>query len=219
MKQKAGYKAFLVFTVILFTLLLMEWMGFFEGVNEWMNSVLPLGGRITSLLTDTASSTFTALYILLFVLWDFKDSKKLSIFTLELTVGIVVSMVIVGLLKILIGVPRPGAVPVHWGLLESIKNADYFAFPSGHTARAAVLAYFLSRRWKRLWPLWWGWAAAIALTRLLLHVHWFSDVLFAFMLGPWAGMAVELTESWWLPIYQGIIRRLKLGVFDVEQLP
>jgi undecaprenyl-diphosphatase len=125
-------------------------------------------------------------------------------------------MAIVGLLKVLIGVPRPGEAQVHWSLFESIKNADYFAFPSGHTARAAVLAYFLSRRWKRFWPLWWGWAAAIALSRLLLHVHWFSDVVFALMLGPWVGMLLVLTEERWLPYYRALITALKLGVLDVE---
>ena len=212
-------RGFLTLTLVLLVVLILQVVGAFNGINERVNSALPSGGSLTSTFTDTASFALTAVYIILFFLWDFKERGRLSRFTLELTAGIAVSMVIVVLLKVLTGVPRPGEPQVHWSLLESIKNADYFAFPSGHTTRAAVLAYFLGRRWKKIWPLWWGWAVSIAFSRLLLHVHWFSDVLFAFMLGPWAGMAVELTEGWWLPIYQRIVRRLKLGVFDVERLP
>ncbi len=209
-------RGFVTLTLVLLVVLILQIVGAFNGINERVNSALPSGGSLASTFTDTASFALTALYLILFFLWDFKERGRLSRFTLELTAGIAVSMVIVALLKVLTGVPRPEEPQVHWSLLEAIKNADYFAFPSGHTARAAVLAYFLSRRWKKFWPLWWGWAVSIAFSRLLLHVHWFSDVLFASMLGPWAGMVVELTEDWWLPIYQRIVRRLKLGVLDVE---
>ncbi|WP_237268573.1 phosphatase PAP2 family protein [Thermococcus celer] len=178
--------------------------------------VLPSGGSFVHLLTDTASFVAVALYVLAFLLWDVVKGGKLSRPTLELILSLIVAMLVVGLLKVLTGVPRPGEAGVHWGLLESLKNADYFAFPSGHTTRAAVLAYFLSRRWRRLWPLWWGWAIGIAFSRLLLHVHWFSDVLFGLLLGPWVFMLVEYTESAWLPWYRAVIKKLRLGVLDVE---
>ncbi|WP_297503684.1 phosphatase PAP2 family protein [Thermococcus sp.] len=216
MNKEVGYKTLVILTGILALLFALQITGAFKGMDNSINSTLSGGGSFVSLLTDTASFALTALYILLFLLWDFKDRGRLSRFTLELTAGIAVSMVIVGLLKVFVGAPRPGEAQVHWGLIESIKNADYFSFPSGHTTRAFVLAYFLSRRWKKLWPLWWGWAVSIALTRLLLHVHWFSDVLFAAFLGPWVGLLVELTEEWWLPYYRAIVNALKLGVFDVE---
>ncbi len=219
MGEKAGQRAvlgFAVATVVLLVLLSMEWIGLFRGVNGWLNSALPVGGPFMNSLTDTASFALTVLYLILFVLWDFKDMGRLSRFTLELTAGIAVSMVIVGLLKVLTGVPRPGEASVHWSLFKSIKNADYFAFPSGHATRAAVLAYFLSRRWKKLWPFWWGWAVVIAISRLLLHVHWFSDVVFALLLGVWAGILVVLTEDRWIPYYRAVITALKLEVFDVE---
>ncbi|WP_297073817.1 phosphatase PAP2 family protein [Thermococcus sp.] len=203
-------------TLALLVILILQIAGAFNGINEWVNSALPSGGSLTSTFTDTASFALTALYLILFVLWDFKDRGRLSRFTLELTAGIAVSMVIVGLLKVLIGVPRPGEGQVHWSLIESIKNLDYFAFPSGHTARAFVLAYFLAKRWKKFWPLWWGWALGIGLSRLLLHVHWFSDVLFSAFLGPWVALLVELTEDWWLPYYRAVVNALKLGVLDIE---
>ncbi|ASJ07246.1 phosphatase PAP2 family protein [Thermococcus pacificus] len=216
MAKSEHKRGFLALTLALFALLTLQITGAFSGVNEWVNSVLPSGGPLTSAFTDTASFALTAVYILLFLLWDFKERGRLSRFTLELTAGIAVSMVIVGLLKVLTSVPRPGEAQVHWSLFEAIKNADYFAFPSGHTTRAAVLAYFLSRRWKRLWPLWWGWALGVGLSRLFLHAHWFSDVLFSAFLGPWVALLVEMTEEWWLPYYRAVVNALKLGVLNVE---
>jgi len=216
MNKGAGYGTLVVLTGVLALLLTLQITGAFSGIDNAINSTLPRGGSFIGLLTDTASFTLTVIYLTLFALWDFKEAGKLRTFTLELTASIVVSMVIVGLLKVLVGGPRPGEAHVNWGLLESIKNADYFSFPSGHTARASLFAYFLTKRWGRLWPLWWGWAVVVGLTRLLLHVHWFSDVLFAAFLGPWVGLLIELTAEWWLPYYRAIVNALKLGVLDVE---
>nr|WP_240922737.1 phosphatase PAP2 family protein [Thermococcus sp. Bubb.Bath] len=174
---------------------------------------------MVNLLTDTASLTASLLYILFFFAWDFKKRGRMSRFTLDLSLGFVLSMVLVAILKVSFATPRPGEVSVSWTLLERVKNLDYFSFPSGHTAKASIFAYFLSRRWKKLWPLWGGWAVSIALSRLLLHVHWFGDVLFSLLLGSWVGMLVVLTEDWWLPYYRAIVNALKLGVFDVEWSP
>ncbi|ASJ00502.1 phosphatase PAP2 family protein [Thermococcus gorgonarius] len=216
MAKSEHKRGFLALTLALFALLALQIAGAFNGINEWMNSILPPGGPLTSAFTETASFALTAVYIILFLLRDVKDRGKLSRFPLELTAGIAVSMVIVALLKVLIGVPRPGEARVHWSFFEAIKNVGYFAFPSGHTTRASVLAYFLAKRWKRLWPLWWAWALGIGLSRLFLHVHWFSDVLFALFLAPWTGLFVELTENRWLPLYGAFVRKLKLEVLDVE---
>lgn len=210
-------KRFLEITVLLMILLLLQILGAFDGINRQIEMFFPSGDFFVGILTETASSTAVAIYLFVFFVHDILEIRKLSRFSINLAVGLAVSMLIVGALKVLFAQPRPGEAQVHWSLLESLKNVDYFAFPSGHTARAAVFAYFLSRRWKKLWPLWWGWALAIATSRLLFHVHWFGDVIFSLVLGPWAGMLVELTESRWLTYYRLIVGKLKLGVLDVEQ--
>lgn len=76
-------------------------------------------------------------------------------------------------LKILVHAPRP--TPSYPG----------YAFPSGHSTRAAVLAAWASGRTgsraARLAA--WAWAAAVAASRLLLHAHWLCDVAAGLLLG------------------------------------
>lgn len=89
--------------------------------------------------------------------------------------------------------PAPGAIP---GVHETS-----FSFPSGHSV--AVTAVFfavlgvlaISRR------TWWPWLPALALSafvadsRLLLGVHWFSDVAIGMLLGVGWGVAVAVVIS------------------------
>ncbi|WP_456368156.1 phosphatase PAP2 family protein [Thermococcus sp.] len=206
---------FLILTAVLVLLLILQIWGFFSGLNRAVDKALPPGGPVVSLLTATASG-ITVLYLLLLFLLDVEREGRLSRLTLELTAALIISMAIVAVLKVLTNFPRPGEVETSWGIVERIGHLGYFSFPSGHTTRASVFAYFLSKRWKRLWPIWWGWAVAIALSRLLLHVHWFSDVLFGLLLGPWTGLLVELSENRWLPLYRTVVRKLGAGVLDVE---
>jgi undecaprenyl-diphosphatase len=77
------------------------------------------------------------------------------------------------------------------------------AFPSGHTAQAAVFALCLWLVLRRLRP---GWrhpggvvlgsaVALVAVSRLYLQVHWPSDVLGAILVAwVWAGAARALTD-------------------------
>jgi len=88
--------------------------------------------------------------------------------------------------------PAPGAIP---GVHETS-----FSYPSGHSvgvtsvlfATAGVLA--LTRRW------WWPWLAALVGslfvidTRLVLGVHWFSDVAFGLVLGVAWGVVVAVVS-------------------------
>lgn len=101
--------------------------------------------------------------------------------------------------------PAPGAVP---GVHETS-----FSYPSGHSvAVTAVLiaiagtAAYIYHRW---WPLIPGVIASMYVvdTRLVLGVHWFSDVTFGLLLGTTWGLAVAWSGqrlSWqhltaWIP--------------------
>ncbi len=71
-----------------------------------------------------------------------------------------------------------------------LASALTFSFPSGHTsastAVAVVIAYVVTRegvagRW--VWPLAIGFALAVGVSRIVLDMHWASDVLGGWMIG------------------------------------
>ncbi|GAA3192265.1 phosphatase PAP2 family protein [Actinocorallia longicatena] len=73
-----------------------------------------------------------------------------------------------------------------------------WAFPSGHTASATVVAVLLAAaftRWeiRALIALW---AAGVGLTRIYLGVHWSTDVIGGWSFGLlWAGAALRLRQA------------------------
>lgn len=70
------------------------------------------------------------------------------------------------------------------------------SFPSGHTAASFAAVFALKASGSALWKPALGLAAAIALSRLYLYVHWPSDVLGGALLGAAAGwMGAKLAEA------------------------
>ncbi len=97
--------------------------------------------------------------------------------------GISIMAVIVMALKFSIRRQRPAG---EWGLLY--RSTDPHSFPSGHAARAFLLA---TLGW-HLGPAWLGvllliWAPLVALARVAMGVHYLSDVLAGALLGVLGG--------------------------------
>ena len=97
------------------------------------------------------------------------------------TVALVAANVSVEGLKWIVNRPRPGG---------EHKRSDA-AFPSGHAASAASLAWVLTRRWRRVAIPLWALAAVVAFSRVYLDRHWLSDVVFGFALGLAVAWAVS----------------------------
>jgi undecaprenyl-diphosphatase len=119
----------------------------------------------------------------LLVLWLFFNSfwKEWAI---EVVGSIGVLAVLVLLLKRMVRRPRPTGA---WGMIY--RRTDPHSFPSGHAARAfmiAVLATGLGPGW--LAPMLWIWAPLVALARVAMGVHYLSDVLGGLILGLLAGL-------------------------------
>jgi len=191
-------------TAILVLLLILQVTGMLRGLNESVDAFLPSPNPgLLAILTAFGSDLFLVPFAVLVVYLDLRNKKRLSTETLIFLVSAVVGLILVGILKVAINEPRP-------------RNNGGFSFPSGHAFRGAIVAVYASNRWRKSIPIAVAFALAVAMTRLLLHVHWFGDVLFSLVLAPWVYTLVKATQDSWIPLYRKIILKLGLGVLDVE---
>lgn len=82
---------------------------------------------------------------------------------------------------------RPKEGP--WGLRALVIPGDAFSFPSGHTSSAFLAAGLLSSHEPWLAPALFVWASLVALSRVVLGVHFPSDVLAGAALGLGSALA------------------------------
>ncbi len=111
------------------------------------------------------------------------DWRRNSALLLVAVVGLAV--LVLGI-KFLIRRRRPEG---DWGAIY--RNTDPHSFPSGHAARAFLLATMALA----LGPTWFGvlllvWAPLVCLARVSMGVHYMSDVVAGMLLGILAGLAM-----------------------------
>jgi len=104
---------------------------------------------------------------------------------IALGIGVLVTIVIVMTLKFTIRRRRPEG---EWGVMY--RSTDPHSFPSGHAARAALLAAMAVG----LGPTWFAvilviWAPLVILARVAMGVHFLSDVLAGTLIGAAIGTA------------------------------
>lgn len=102
-----------------------------------------------------------------------------------LIIAILVTAVIVMTIKFSVRRRRPEG---EWGGIY--RSTDPHSFPSGHAARAALIAVMLMG----MGPAWLGlamaiWALSVVLARVAMGVHYLSDVLVGAVLGVFMGLA------------------------------
>ena len=114
--------------------------------------------------------------------------------------AVAVSGIIVDLLKVIIGRPRPkllfsaGSYEFSWiGL-----SADHWSFPSGHAATAAALATALWCLWPQPVLFYVVGAALVAISRVVMGAHYLSDVVMGAFVGMLAtrALAAGFTRGW-----------------------
>jgi undecaprenyl-diphosphatase len=109
--------------------------------------------------------------------------KRLS---LILIIAILITALVVFAVKLIVRRKRPEG---EWG--KFYRQTDPHSFPSGHAARAVMLAVvFLGLGPSELGLLLLVWAFLVGLARVGMGVHYLSDVLAGMILGLLIGIAV-----------------------------
>ncbi len=140
----------------------------------------------------------------LLLVWWFGDSfwKQWAILLL---VGIIALAILVLTIKFIVRRRRPEG---EWGGIY--RNTDPHSFPSGHAARAFLIAIFALG----LGPAWLAvllcvWAPLVSLARVSMGVHYLSDILAGVILGIIFGLiglqAVPAFLAWLLSLSIGLI--------------
>jgi len=151
------------------------------------SSRLGVNGRFTrtlaAILAHSGDSWFWLLGLIL-LWWRGTDYWKER--AVALGVGILVTAIVVMAIKFTVRRSRPAG---EWG--QIYRSTDPHSFPSGHAARSMMLAVMALG----LGPLWLGllllaWAPLVSLARVMLGVHYPSDVIAGMGLGALLGVIV-----------------------------
>ncbi len=147
--------------------------------TNWLSIARQPGARRTlaSLLAHSGDSWFWLAGLAL--IWFVGDSAWKWRSTV-MAISVIVTAVVVLLIKFTVRRQRPAG---EWGAIY--RRTDPHSFPSGHAARAAMLAVLALV----LGPPWFAillvvWAPLVSLARVAMGVHYLSDVV--------AGMAFGL---------------------------
>jgi undecaprenyl-diphosphatase len=138
---------------------------------------------IAAILAHSGDSWFWIAGLALLWLWGDGSWKARS---LVLSVGVIVTAILVMTLKFTIRRKRPAG---EWGNIY--RATDPHSFPSGHAARAAMLALLASS----FDVTWFGWllviwAPLVSLARVAMGLHYLSDVIAGIIIGILIGMGV-----------------------------
>lgn len=134
--------------------------------------------RIARQVSRLGDGPFYAVLALL--LWFFGDAAAEHL-VLALALGFAVELPLYLFLKRAIQRPRPADAQA--ALNAFIKPSDRFSFPSGHTAAAFMVAVLVSAWYPVMAPMLFSVALAIGASRVLLGVHYPSDIAAGALLG------------------------------------
>jgi len=125
-------------------------------------------------------------YVLGVFILFFGGQRRLDAFASGLTAALV-AILVFRRLKIISRRPRPCHIEPHcWAVLTP---PDQFSFPSGHTMTSFAIAISIGSFYPQYQPGLLAMAATIALSRIILGMHFLTDVLAGALLGIGIGYA------------------------------
>lgn len=133
-----------------------------------------LQARVSRLISRTGDGPLYAL-VALGGLWLDRETSWPCVRTLLLAFALELPLYL--LLKNGFKRQRPVGLPVF------ITPSDRYSLPSGHTAAAFLVACVVSGFWPALLLGLFGWAMLVGASRLLLGVHYLSDLVAGALLG------------------------------------
>ncbi|MDM5087317.1 phosphatase PAP2 family protein [Aeromonas bestiarum] len=139
--------------------------------------------RISRLISRTGDGPLYA--VLAALLWWQGEAERELVGVALLAFAIELPLYL--LLKNALKRQRPAGLPVF------ITPSDRYSLPSGHTAAAFLMAAVLAASFPLWAPLLFAWAALVGASRLLLGVHYLSDLVAGALLG---GGCALLALSW-----------------------
>ena len=160
-------------------------------VSFLRNSVLD---KIFLVMTYVSSEVVILAVVTALFLW--KDEKRRWILPLWLTLG--VSAIVGFLLKVTVQRLRPFQIGIV-SLLPQLQKASYdiwnFSFPSNHSMLAFCVVPILSEQYPKLKKVWIAAAVLIAISRIYLGLHFFSDVIVGGAIGYLIGIMIVRLEK------------------------
>ena len=140
------------------------------------------------LLAHSGDSWFWLLGLLL--VWWFAPGEWSGLALVMIASILILAVVVMGI-KFTVRRQRPEG---EWGGIY--RKTDPHSFPSGHAARAALLAVLALG----LGPVWFGalllvWAPLVMLARVAMGVHYLSDIVAGALLGVFAGIIALLIHA------------------------
>ena len=181
--------------------------GLLRGLDYYVYEQLRFDNVVVVGITSTASVVFLGVVWVVMAVVDLVRSRGLREHTYDVAVLLVLSVLFDAAFKLVFRVPRPGlSGPLQ--PVSALMSLEYYSYPSGHATRAVALALYAGRRSSSAWSLAiYTWALAVCLSRILLGVHWTSDVLGGFAAGLITFYASELLKG----PFKRVLEALRLG--------